>query len=622
MRISMSTIDEVRATDAGGSALVAPRVLAMVGGSGMLSDLRAVRPSWTDVSTLDVVDTEELDVFAIDWEGARGLEDHPPFQRLVSRLPTLLIVDAADADGAGRFASRTGIMAVAHRPHCVPELPRRLAALSELRRLRRALKVTEAALQNSVTGLAISDPNKPGNPLVYVSPTFERMTGYRADEVIGRNCRFLQGGASSPEAIEKLRRATAESRTAHVVIENYRKDGSTFWNDLTIFPIRDEDGRHLYYGGVQHDVTELFETRAELADARQELDDRHAFTLAILEGLQVAIVTTDARGIVTFINPAACAVIGAGPEVCLGRSAESVLQLPSAAREWVATRVPGSMRVEYVIRAEGGTTREVGASIRLAEYSREGIGHFFVFRDLAETRQSERIERLAAVSTMAAGFAHEVRNPLASVRMFGELLLAELDASGEHHDIVGRMLSQVNRIERLVRTSLRLARPERPRKGHHWPSVIVNATLEALVPRLRDMKGELDVRVEEGLPRVLCDDAQAVQILVILITNALDATQDPSGVLLRVGTRREPTDFDSPARRVVVFSVVDTGPGVPEHLRASIFHPFFTTKAQGTGLGLSIAQQIAHENGGRIELVPGDGGGSIFTLIVPTEVTE
>ena len=306
----------------------------------------------------------------------------------------------------------------------------------------------------------------------------------------------------------------------------------------------------------------------------------------------------------------------------LGTAPESVLQLPSAAREWVATRVPGSMRVEYVIRAEGGTTREVGASIRLAEYSREGIGHFFVFRDLAETRQSERIERLAAVSTMAAGFAHEVRNPLASVRMFGELLLAELDASGEHHDIVGRMLSQVNRIERLVRTSLRLARPERPRKGHHWPSVIVNATLEALVPRLRDMKGELDVRVEEGLPRVLCDDAQAVQILVILITNALDATQDPSGVLLRVGTRREPTDFDSPARRVVAFSVVDTGPGVPEHLRASIFHPFFTTKAQGTGLGLSIAQQIAHENGGRIELVPGDGGGSIFTLIVPTEVTE
>lgn len=622
MQISMSTIDEVRATDVGGSALVAPRVLAMAGGWNLLADLRVMRPSWTDTSTLDVVDTEELDVFVVDWEGARGLEEHAPFLRVVSRLPTLLIADVADAEPAARLASLSGIAAVAHRPHCVSELPRRLSVLSELRRLRRALKVTEAALQNSVTGLAISDPNKPGNPLVYVSPTFERMTGYRADEVIGRNCRFLQGGATSPEAIEKLRRATAESRPAHVVIENYRKDGSTFWNDLTIFPIRDEDGRHLYFGGVQHDVTELFEARAELADARLELDDRHAFTLAILEGLQVAIVTTDARGVVTFINPAACAVLGVGPETCLGRPADAVLQLPQSARDWVATRVPGSMRVEYVVRVEGGASREVGASIRLAEYSREGIGHFFVFRDLAETRQAERIERLAAVSTMAAGFAHEVRNPLASVRMFGELLLAELDPNGEQHDIVGRMLSQVNRIERLVRTSLRLARPERPRKGNHWPSVIVNATLEALVPRLRDMSGELDVRMEESLPRVECDDAQVVQILVILISNALDATQDPSGVLLRVGTRREPTEFDSPTKRVVAFSVVDTGPGVPEHLRASIFHPFFTTKAQGTGLGLSIAQQIAHENGGRIELVPGDEGGSIFTVIVPCEVAE
>lgn len=166
MRISMSTVDEVRATDVGGSALVAPRVLAMAGGRSLLADLRIMRPSWTDTSTLDVVDTEELDVFVADWEGARGLEAHAPFLRVVSRLPTLLIADVADAEPAARFASLAGIAAVAHRPHGVAELPRRLSVLSELRRLRRALKVTEAALQNSVTGLAISDPNKPGNPLV------------------------------------------------------------------------------------------------------------------------------------------------------------------------------------------------------------------------------------------------------------------------------------------------------------------------------------------------------------------------------------------------------------------------------------------------------------------------
>lgn len=596
----------------------APRVIAVAVDDALRADLRGHQPMWADLESLDSFELEHVDAIVVD---ARALTTPTCIASLAvmaDRIPTLLVHGEDDAAHAAAIARNAGVASVMQRPVDADEVTRRLSLLAEVRRLRRALSVTEAALEHSVTGLAISDLKSGEQQLVYVSPTFERMTGWTADEVLGKNCSVLQCASSSPEAVGEMRSAIRARATSHVVIENQRKDGTRFWNEVTLFPIHADDGRFLYYGGVQHDVTELVQARAELARVQRELAERHAFTLAILEGLQVAIATTDQEGIVTFVNPAACAVLGVSPDLCLGRTAEDVLQLPATATEWMRSRASGATRVEYVFHTSMGSAREIGASIRRAESSPEGLGHFFVFRDLAETRQAERIERLAAVSTMAAGFAHEVRNPLASVRMFGEILLAELDAGGEHHDIVARMLSQVNRIERLVRTSLQMARPERPKKGEHWPSVLLNGALEALVPRLRSLPGTLDVQVEENLPRVSCEDAHVVQVLVILSNNALDVTQDASRVRIEVTEEREHSELERTSKRVVRFSVMDDGPGVPEHLRAAIFHPFFTTKPQGTGLGLSIAQQIAHENGGRIELTPRVQGGSVFSLVLPT----
>lgn len=620
MRISMTSVGRVRGGQRPDGARNAtteapPRVVCVALEDALRSELQPHATFWAHIDGIDHVELENADALVVDIR-AVATDDEPVLTRLAARLPVLLVANTVDEPRASTFAERVGAASLVLLPIDPAELRRRLALLAEVRRLRRALSVTEAALEHSVTGLVITDPlNDHG--IVYASPTFERMTGFDAEEVLGRNCRFLQGPASSGAELAKLRHAVQEWSTARVVVENYRKDGTPFWNEVTVFPVRDDGGRFLYYGGLQHDVTALVEARAELARMQRELVERHSFTMAILDGLQVAIATTDQQGVVTFVNPAACNVLGTTPGECLGRSAEDVLQLPASAREWMRSRSPGATRIEYVLQPRIGSPREIGASIRCAESSPEGLGHFFVFRDLAETRQAERIERLAAVSTMAAGFAHEVRNPLASVRMFGEILLAELDPKGEHHDIVGRMLTQVNRIERLVRTSLQMARPEKPKLGSHWPSVLVNGALEALVPRVRRLTGELAVEVAENLPRVSCEDAQVVQVLVILANNALDATQSPERVRLVVTQQSERNDLDPAGRAVVRFAVQDDGPGVPDHLRAAIFHPFFTTKPQGTGLGLSIAQQIAHENGGRIELNPRPQGGSVFTLVLP-----
>ena len=121
------------------------------------------------------------------------------------------------------------------------------------------------AVQSLSEGLSITDPEAPGNPLVYVNKGFERMTGYRSEDILGRNCRFLQGEEADQKGVHVLRKAVQERKSAVAELRNYRKDGTAFWNRVSINPIRDQNGK-LYYVGIQSDVTYIVRTEAELRE--------------------------------------------------------------------------------------------------------------------------------------------------------------------------------------------------------------------------------------------------------------------------------------------------------------------------------------------------------------------
>jgi PAS domain S-box-containing protein len=119
-------------------------------------------------------------------------------------------------------------------------------------------------LDNCVNGVTLSDPDLPDNPIVYANEIFERMTGYSRDEIVGRNCRFLQADDRDQEALDEIRAALADQRPVEVTLRNYRKDGKLFYNRLSIRPLLDPDGRVIYYLGVQYDVTEQVEAQQEI----------------------------------------------------------------------------------------------------------------------------------------------------------------------------------------------------------------------------------------------------------------------------------------------------------------------------------------------------------------------
>jgi PAS domain S-box-containing protein len=124
-------------------------------------------------------------------------------------------------------------------------------------------RLLDRAVAASSNGIVITDPNAPDDPIVYVNPAFERISGYSAEEVGGRNCRFLQGEDRDQPALDELRGALREERECRVVLKNYRKDGTPFWNELYVSPVQDEEGKLTNFVGIQNDITQRRRTEEE-----------------------------------------------------------------------------------------------------------------------------------------------------------------------------------------------------------------------------------------------------------------------------------------------------------------------------------------------------------------------
>ena len=130
------------------------------------------------------------------------------------------------------------------------------AEIAERKRVEDALHIRDRAIAASHNGILITDPTQPDNPIIYCNPAFEEMTGYQPHEILGHNCRFLQGEDRDQTAISEIRAAIKKERQCHVVLRNYRKDGTLFWNELTMSPVRDQYGQVTHFIGVQNDITE------------------------------------------------------------------------------------------------------------------------------------------------------------------------------------------------------------------------------------------------------------------------------------------------------------------------------------------------------------------------------
>ncbi len=241
--------------------------------------------------------------------------------------------------------------------------------------------------------------------------------------------------------------------------------------------------------------------------------------------------------------------------------------------------------------------------------------------ELQEThRRLRRSRQLAALGEMAAGIAHEIRNPLGAIALNLEALTEDLfDRPGEL-ELCGRVSKAVTRLDAIVGDVLSFARDTRVRAASVRPSEVIMAAVAPAEDLADAHEIDGDLSLDEDL-EVMADAALLEQSLLNLVRNACEAMALVDGPRrLVVGLRSR--ELRDPERGIIphaVFEIRDTGPGIPEEVRERMFNPFFTTRAEGTGLGLAIVHRIVDAHGGRLDVSAGHPG-TIMCLSLPLEL--
>lgn len=223
----------------------------------LVRDDRIVYVNDAGVDLLGVADADDLvgepiDGFVAPEDRATVLEALATVER-DGRLREFLNVTLTTTEGL-EFPAEVAGVTVTYEGEPASQLVVR--DLSEKRERRRRLTLMSRAVESAAQGITVADANQPEEPLVYANEAFERLTGYDRQGVLGRNCRFLQGDGTDEETVARLRRAIDNERPVSVELSNYRADGTPFWNQLDIVPIRDDGGTVTHYLGLQQDVTE------------------------------------------------------------------------------------------------------------------------------------------------------------------------------------------------------------------------------------------------------------------------------------------------------------------------------------------------------------------------------
>jgi signal transduction histidine kinase len=237
-------------------------------------------------------------------------------------------------------------------------------------------------------------------------------------------------------------------------------------------------------------------------------------------------------------------------------------------------------------------------------------------------RRMQERDRLAALGQMAAGLAHEVKNPLGAIKGAAQLLNDPRQGapiSAVEQEFVGIILEEVERLDRVVGSVLDYARPSKGEQGPVDLNAVVRRTITVLASD-RAEECEIVTDLVDALPPVRADAEQLRQVLINLVRNAIQAMGGRGTVKVRTAlhaTGSPPVGAAGVTGDWVEVSVRDSGPGIAPQVLRNLFVPFFTTKDRGTGLGLAISQRMVEEMGGRIQVVSHLGDGATFTVLLP-----
>jgi len=370
----------------------------------------------------------------------------------------------------------------------------------------------------------------------------------------------------------------------------------------------------------------------ELWKKQRALEGLQALNINIVQSINSGLITVDQEMGITSFNKAAESITGYRPSEVLNRPISEVF--PEIAFSLAAPGEPVIDRIfsrwEAIFEKRDGRDLHLGFSAsQLRDRSGKRKGQVIIFQDLTRFKELEedlkRADRLAAVGELAAGMAHEIRNPLASLCGSIEVLKSELSLDPENQRLMDIVLRESERLDDLVTNFLLFAKPGAPLCDVIDPSEVIRETVELL---RKHSACSPSIVISEELEcsfSVLANPQQIKQVLWNLFLNSVQAM--PGEGRLTVALRRSAADdirsiADDRSRFTeddgfAVITVSDTGEGIDHRTIRKIFDPFYTTKVRGTGLGLAVAYRIVESHQGKLLVKSEKGKGSTFTILLP-----
>ncbi len=456
----------------------------------------------------------------------------------------------------------------------------------------------------------------------------------RMDAEISRTRRELAGVAGVALVLGSLATAVVARRITRPVRQLADGVGAIARGELEqrIEPRRsDELGRlalafNEMAAQLRQQRTDLEAADAALRQRFAELSDLKSYTDHILRSFVNGLVTLDLDGRVVTVNPAAELLTGCSAATLTGRPATDAFhhapELLDLLLETLRTRV-GVPHVSVVLpRSDRAPLPLEVTTTPLRGAEGQALGVVAILRDLTPVRQLEeqlrRSDRLAALGTLAAGLAHEIKNPLTSIMTFSRHVARRFDDERFRQRFQSVVPRELERINAIVDGLLRLARPARLVLAPvHLPPLIEQA-LELYAPQMEARRISVRREWPVGIPPLPGDAEQLYQAILNLIANALDSMEEGGGTLtLRLRWPEDSDGFGGVSHDRLLLEVMDTGGGIKPEETPDVFNPFFTTKSGGTGLGLAIAHKIVEDHGGTVTFRSSPGQGTVFTVALP-----
>ncbi|HBB98644.1 MAG TPA: hypothetical protein DC054_24945 [Blastocatellia bacterium] len=448
----------------------------------------------------------------------------------------------------------------------------------------------------------------------YVNDAFCRISKYSREELLGQDHRLINSGYHQEEFIRNLWTTIAAGQVWQGELRNRAKDGSIYWVNTTIVPFLDQDGKPYQYVAIRHDITQL-----KLAEeqVRQQAD--------LLDKSQDAILVRDMDDRIIYWNKSAERLYGWRADEVIGKKTPDFLFKPTPPNYGEAQKAllaHDEWRGEFNQITKDGKELIVETRWTLVRDEQgKPFQKMVVNTDVTERNrlqgELQRAAQLSVVGELAAGLAHEIKNPLAGIQGTVDILIRRRDKNDPEREALEGIRHEVERIDATVRALLDRARPRalNPAKT----SLTELTTTAVTVARSQAIGAAASgrrIQIEFEAPAedliVHADAAQIEDAILNLVLNAIEAIEEEGRITVSI--RQEETEDRG---EEAIIEVADTGHGISEENLSRIFNTFYTTTKGGTGLGLPAVRRIARAHGGRVEAASTPGAGSTFRIHLP-----